>query len=130
MQPLAIGIAIAVTAALLLAEHIGMWSQPWRLERPWNYVAGVLTLALGWVIWGLAATDPIAPIDAAVSIILISFGSGAVIVLCYAVRGRLERAKTNSAVIAKAKYLTQDLIDQGDRHVARQSDLHDRSRNN
>lgn len=130
MQPGAIALATAFTAALLFAEHVALYAQPWRVQRPWNYVIGVVTLAAGWAVWGLTADGPVAPIDAAISIMLISFGSGSVVVLSYAVRGRLEQAKKNSDVITKAKILTQDLIDQGERHAARQSDIHDPSRRN
>lgn len=130
MQPGSIGIAIAFTAALLFAEHVAMWNQPWRVDAPWNYVIGVLTLALGWVVWGLNATGPVTPIDAVVSVMLISFSSGAVIVLCYAVRGRLERAKKNNVVVTQARSLTQAIIDEGKGHAARESDISDPSRRN
>ena len=129
MQPFSIALALAFTAALLIAEHVVMWDQPWRVERPWNYVIGVGTLAVGWIVWGVTASGPVTPIDAAVSIILISFGSGATVLLCYAVRGRLDRAKKNNSVVAEAERLTQAIID-GERHAARQPDLHDPRRRN
>jgi membrane associated rhomboid family serine protease len=93
MQLGSIALAAAFTAALLFAEHIAMWNQPWRADAPWNYVIGVLTLAAGWLVWGLIATGPIDPLDAAISIALVSFGGGAVIVLCYAVRARLDQGR-------------------------------------
>jgi hypothetical protein len=130
MQIGSIALATAFTAALLFAEHIALWAQPWRIHRPWNYVLGVSTLAAGWLVWGVATAGPIAPVDAAISIVLVSFGSGSVVVVCYAVRGRLDQSRRNSNVVAQAERLTQDIIDQGERHAARQSDLHDPSRRN
>lgn len=130
MQPEAIAIALIITAALLVAEHVALYDQPWHIDEPWNYAVGVATLAAGWIAWGLIADGPVRPIDAAISIVLISFGAGAAIVVCYWFRGRLELAKKNTAVVTKARALTQDLIDKGTGHAAGKSDVHDRSRNN
>lgn len=130
MQPGPIALALTFAAALLFAEHMAMWDQPWRIDAPWSYVLGVATLAASWIVWGLSATGPVTPIDAVASIVLISAGGGAVVVVAYAVRGRLDRARKQTAVVTQAKALTQDLIDQGERHAARESDLRDPSRRN
>ncbi len=129
MQPGPIAIAWVVTAALLFAEHMALWDQPWRLDAPWNYLLGVLTLAVGWAIWGLTARGPISPIDAVANIGAVTT-SGAVILACYWWRGRWEKRQKQSTAVEKARQLTQSLIDEGGATHARKPDVRDPSRRN
>jgi hypothetical protein len=132
MQPGPITIGWALSAALLIAEHIALWSLPWRLKEPWSYVVGVGTLGVGWIAWALTASGPISPIDAVASVGVIC-SSGVVILLAYYVRGRLgqtrEAAQQTGEIIGAAKGLTQALIDGGGKHAG-QSGLRDRGRSN
>ncbi len=129
MQPGPIAIAWIVTASVLIALHIAMWDQPWRLDAPWNYLIGVLTLAVGWAIWGLVASGPISPIDAVANIGAVTTAGGSILA-CYWLRGRWDKRQKQNETVAQAKRLTQDLIDNGGRQDARQPNLHDPSRRN
>jgi hypothetical protein len=121
MQPVPIVIGWLLAAALLIAEHLGMWNQPWRLRRPWNYLVGVLTLATGWIAWAATAASPVTPIDAVANIGAVST-AGVVILIAYYVRGRLDQrdkqAQQQGELIGLARGirrdLTQELIDRGE----------------
>lgn len=124
MQPGPIAIGFVIAAALLLTEHVILWSQPWRLTPPWSYIVGVTTLFVGWIAWGMAASGPIAPLDAVANIAVVS-SSGSIIVLAYYIRGRIDNARQTDRIVEKAKSLTQAIIDNGGAKHARESDLHD-----
>ena len=129
MQPGPIAIGWVLTASLLLAEHIGLWEQPWKIDAPWNYMLGVLTLTVGWIAWGLTARGPISPIDAVANIAAVT-SAGVIILICYWARGRWDKRQKQSAIVSKARSLTQAIIDEGTGHAARQPDVHDPSRRN
>lgn len=129
MQPGPIAIGWTIAATLLIAEHLAMWDQPWRLEAPWNYLVGVVTLAAGWAAWGLTAQGPISPVDAVANIGAVT-SSGAAILVAYWLRGRWDRHRKQHATVEQARRLTQDLIDNGGATHARKPDLHDPSRRN
>ncbi len=115
-----------LSAAMLLAEHIGMWDQPWRLREPYTYIVGVATLACGWITWGVTATGPVSPIDAVANICAVS-SSGVVVAVAYYVRARLgrhlDRAQQQGEVIGMARgirqSLTQEMIDRGENEQGR-----------
>lgn len=129
MQPGPIAIGWLIAGALLFAEHMGMWEKPWRLDTPWNYLVGVLTLFVGWIAWGMTASGPITPIDAVANISAVT-SAGAIVIICYAVRKRLDHKKEHTKTVQEAKALTQAIIDQGDGYAARQPDLRDPGRRN
>lgn len=114
-----------VASALLIAEHIALWEQPWRLEAPWNYVVGLGTVLLGCLVWAVTARGPVAPLDAWGSFVLVST-SGGWITLGYYVRGRQGRRKKAQDDAVRAIRLTQELIDAGGQDATRQPELRDR----
>lgn len=121
--PIIMGWVIA--APLLLIEHILLWERPRRMRRPGSYILGTLTLGCGWIAWGVAATGPLTPIDAVANIGAVSC-SGAVVLLAYAWRASHAQAQRTKDYRAIALALTQEIVDQGGRHDAGQSDLSDR----
>ncbi len=114
--PIALGYIVASLA--LVTEHIVLWEQPWRIEAPWNYVMGVLTILLGYGVWALALGTPIPPDEAWVAAALIA-SSGKWIVAAYWLRGRAQRkvdeARANGQrqgeIVGGAKGLIADLLE-------------------
>ena len=97
----------------LIAEHVALWRQPWRLDAPWNYVIGVLTILCGCAMWAGTVQGHIAPDEAWVAYAIISVGSGAWIALAYYIRGRLERgqkqAQKRGEVVGSARGMIAEL---------------------
>src|SRR6185369_5240235 len=90
-SPIALGYIVASLG--LIAEHIALWRQPWRLDAPWNYIIGVLTILAGCGVWASAVQGHIAPDEALIAFAIIAVGSGAWIALAYYIRDRQERGK-------------------------------------
>lgn len=101
-----------VSSALLIAEHVGLWQQPWRLDAPWNYIVGLGTVLFGCFVWAVTVQGPVTGVDAWGSFFLIAT-SGGWVALGYYIRGRLAKQKKHDEKAVKAIRLTQELIDQG-----------------
>lgn len=67
MQLAPLLIAWTFTSAMLVAEHIGLWQQPWRAEKPYTYIIGIATLLLGDLIWAAQIPQPIPATDAVIA---------------------------------------------------------------
>lgn len=84
LTSLGYGVATGIVLALV---HVLLWRQPWRLSRPAAY--GVGTLAIGAGIFAASlATDGLASFALASGVAL---PCGAVVVVCYYVRGALRQ---------------------------------------
>jgi hypothetical protein len=114
-----------ISSALLIAEHVLLWGQPWRLTRPWNYVIGLGTVLFGCFVWALTARGPVSTFEAFWSFACIS-ASGGWIMLAYYIRDRLAQRSEATRNAWRGLRLTQDLIDAGGPDAARQPDVHDR----
>lgn len=109
----------------LIAEHIALWGQPWRLEVPWSYIVGVLTITAGCAVWAAAHTGGPSADEAFIAFCAIAWGSGGWIALAYYIRGRMERAKKaaekRGEVVGSARGMIAELERDG---------THDPSRHN
>lgn len=46
-------VAGSATAGMLLVEHVTLWDEPFRLNRPAAYVVGTATLGVGFTAWAI-----------------------------------------------------------------------------
>lgn len=111
--PIAFGYIVASLG--LIAEHVALWRQPWRLDAPWNYIIGVLTILCGCGVWAMAVRGPIQPDEAWIAFALIAAGSGAWVALAYYVRDRQARARNaairRGEVVGGARGLISELLE-------------------
>lgn len=94
-----------VASLALIAEHLALWDQPWRLSEPVNYIVGVLTILGGCAVWAWrqAQSGPIDPWLALIAFGLIAVGSGGWIVLAYGLRGRLTLIRARETRVQQRK---------------------------
>ena len=102
-----------VASLALIAEHVVLWEQPWRLSEPVNYIVGVLTILAGCTIWAWrqAQTGAVDPWLAVIAFVFIAVGSGAWIVLAYGLRGRLRLKQDKDRRIGKIRANTAEALD-------------------
>jgi hypothetical protein len=123
-EPIAIGYIVAAVA--LVAEHVLLWPMSWRIERPWTYVMGVLTLLFGCFVWARIVRRPVDPMDALTAFALICT-SGKWVIAAYWFRDRDAKRKQAAELTGKAIALAQDLI--GGQDATTRSSRSDHRRN-
>lgn len=108
---IALGWLIASMALVL--EHVGLWSQPWRLAEPVNYIVGVLTILAGCTVWAWRQSQEgaIDPWLALIAFGIIAVGSGGWIILAYWLRGKLALTKARDGQIRDRKHAITGALD-------------------
>ena len=104
-----LGICTATCGITLIAEHIGLWRMPWRLNRPASYVVGTATIAAWWSVWCLWIGAALF----AVALWVLLIGSGVWIVIAYWLRGVLAKkddAAFNAGSLSRTP-ITQETAD-------------------
>lgn len=99
-----------VSSLALVLEHVYCWNQPWRLSEPWNYAVGVLTILGGCAVWAWRQSGTVEPWLACIAFSIIAVGSGAWVVLAYAIRGRLALWKMRDETLKQRKHEVADTL--------------------